>query len=422
MHYWPFWRNEKKDTAGSPVTPSEETNIKHDPQRPHMPPLEMAQPDDTSHNAKLGETIPEERANQNAPPSLAAMFQQGNYEAAMRNIRKGRGQRPALQEDENPTEMLSPERTNSMPSQASTPFPEESKSNPSENNYKYSKMNRHLNSVPASNEQWWQCFINTPNPIDINQTSLTNPIARQNEQENPVSERNRGQLSTAPAPSNLYMSTKHPKSGHDAVRKVVKYPLSPPESPSKDDSRKSSLEKGSNTETNDFNFGINGEGHHYYAEPDLINPNEGQHNAAPTQNTQSSLVFEKTSVHGATTIQSSKLHGNATHISGKRPPNWPRKKSISRQILRNSDHGLVYSRPDITRENKINLGERQRSATPTPHHSGRISIMPIKNNSVNALETEASQSHSKLAIHRTKPPNDTSAHVLPSYNNMSVVL
>lgn len=466
------------------VTPSEETNIKHDPQHPHMSPLEMSQPDDTSHNAKSGETTPEEKPTKmvaieasketnsddtltqqmletwlrGAPPSLVAMFQQGNYEAAMRNIRMGLGQLPVLQEDENSTEILSPERTNSMPSQASTPFPEASKGNPSEKNYKYGKMKHYSNSIPpvkapsASPPEYRapvreQSRTNNggnassipPNPSGSTKYRLQTPSPVQNEQENPISERNRGQFSTEPAPSNSYMSTKHPNSGDDAVRKAVEYPLSPPESPvplrntgksnskrkvieSRNDSGKGSLGNGPDTENNDFNFGLNGEGRHYYAEPDLISPNEGQHNAAPSQNRQSSLVFESTSVHdshaesndmgsrslhsrhpGTTMTNSSKLHGSATPISGKRPPHWPRTKSISRRIIRSSDHGPGYSRPDITGQNTINLGEGQRSATPTPHYSGRVSIMPMKNNSVDALETEASQSHSLIQSFPSDP-------------------
>ncbi|KAL6824263.1 nucleoside phosphorylase domain-containing protein [Trichoderma sp. SZMC 28015] len=126
MHYWPFWRNEKKDTSDPRVAPFEDSNLKLDPRRP---PLDMAHLDDTSRDPKSGETTPEEEKPlemiaveapnrtspcdtspthqtleswlQAAPPSLAAMFPQGNYEAAMRNILMSLGQLQVPQEDEN---------------------------------------------------------------------------------------------------------------------------------------------------------------------------------------------------------------------------------------------------------------------------------------------------------------------------------
>ncbi|KAM6477215.1 nucleoside phosphorylase domain-containing protein [Trichoderma sp. SZMC 28011] len=135
MHYWPFWKSEKKDTTDPRVTAFEDSNLETDPRRP---PLEMAQLDDTSRDAKSGETTPEEekppkvaaieapkRASsydtspthqtleswlQGAPPFLAAKFRQGSIDDAMRDIRRGLSQSPVPREDENRTEMLSLER------------------------------------------------------------------------------------------------------------------------------------------------------------------------------------------------------------------------------------------------------------------------------------------------------------------------
>ncbi|KAL6816932.1 nucleoside phosphorylase domain-containing protein [Trichoderma camerunense] len=135
MHYWPFWKNEKKDTADPRVTAFEDSNLETDPRRS---PFEMAQLDDTSRNAKSGETTPEEekppkmaaieapkRASsydtspthqtleswlQGPPPFLAAKFRQGSIDDAMRDILMGLGQSPVPREDENRTEMISPER------------------------------------------------------------------------------------------------------------------------------------------------------------------------------------------------------------------------------------------------------------------------------------------------------------------------
>ncbi|KAK4060353.1 hypothetical protein Trihar35433_10217 [Trichoderma harzianum] len=189
MHYWPFWKNEKKDTADPRVTAFEDSN------------LEMAQLDDTGYHSKSGETIPEEEKSpkmavneaskrassydpapthqtleswlQGATPSLGAMFRQGNIEAVMRDIRMGLGQLPVPREDENPyqnyttggynkcgsdngnvgagngsyVDLVSSKRNHSMPSPPPRPFPEESKSNTSEKDYKYGDRKHPLDSV-----------------------------------------------------------------------------------------------------------------------------------------------------------------------------------------------------------------------------------------------------------------------------------
>ncbi|UKZ82760.1 hypothetical protein TrVFT333_010556 [Trichoderma virens FT-333] len=211
MNLWPFWRNEKKDTVSPIVINSENTKIKNDPQPPQTSPAETVKPGGTGHDAKLEETVPEEKPGktiptevpkqtnsddtsstqpnleawlQGAPPSLRTMLQQGNIEAVVRIICMGLSQLPVHQEGENLPQGYTPsgssecggydrdlgarsgsyaempplERINSMPTQASTTFPEENKVHASERNHDYGNKRRHLNSVPLPTQ--------TPQPFD----------------------------------------------------------------------------------------------------------------------------------------------------------------------------------------------------------------------------------------------------------------
>lgn len=246
----------------------------------------MAQLDDTSRDAKSGETTPEEekppkvaaieapkRASsydtspthqtleswlQGAPPFLAAKFRQGSIDDAMRDIRRGLSQSPVPREDENRTEMLSLERRQSMPSQTSMPFPEEIKGNTSESNDKHVNIRRHSNPAPSvktnsfppvktpsafspehkvrrheqsqtHNEGSAPSMRQSPSGSTKYRFGTPSPVRRQ--QESLVSEQNHGQFNNVPASSGLYISTKPPNSEYDANGRAIEYPLSPPQSP-----------------------------------------------------------------------------------------------------------------------------------------------------------------------------------------------
>lgn len=455
------------------MTAFEDSNLETDPRRP---PLEMAQLDDTSRNAKSGETTPEEekppkvaaieapkRASsydsspthqtleswlQGAPPFLAAKFRQGSIDDAMRDILMGLGQSPVPREDENRTEMLSPERRQSMPSQSSMPFPEESKGNTSESNDKHGNIRRHSNPDPSvkttsdfspelrvrGHEQ--SQTNNDRNALSKSQSpsrsikyrfGTPSPVRR--EQESLVSEQNHGQFNNAPASSGLYISTKGPNSGYDANGRAIEYPLSPPQSPRSiaNTSQSSYVRRDSGslngdeeiplgfdpyTENND----ILRENLPFVEEPDQINSNEGQGGAPLSQSLQrSSIAAEKTPAHGSRTgsndrssgyrntysrhpgasvVSPSELRRSATPISSPPPPYLDRKNSTSRQPIRNSHRGPGYSRPPGP--NTANPSNIQRSATPTPSQSRRPPLMSMDNNSVPALGTETSQTRSQI--------------------------
>ncbi|KKO97565.1 hypothetical protein THAR02_10328 [Trichoderma harzianum] len=478
------------------VTAFEDSNLETDPRRP---PLEMAQLDDTSRNAKSGETTPQEekppkmaaieapkRASsydtspthqtleswlQGAPPSLAAMFRQGNYEAAMRDIRMSLGQSPLPREDENATEMLSPERRQSLPSQASMTFPEESKGNLSERNDKHGNIRRHSTPVPSAKTNSFQP-IKTPSAFspehrvrgheqsqtsnDVNVNALSKPQSPsrsikyrfrtpspvQREQESLVSEHNHGQLNNAPASSGLYISTKHPNSGYDADGRAIEYPLSPPQSPQSlaNTSQSSCMRRDSESQDDDGDSSsvddpytesnvIIRENRPLVAEPDQISSNEGQGGAPLSQSLQrSSIAAEKTPAHGSRTgsndipprymrprypganvASPSELRRSATPVPSPPPPYPAKKNSTSRQPTRNSNHSPGYSRPPGP--NTPNPSNIQRSATPTLSQSRRPPLMTMDNNSVPALGTQTSQTRSQI---KSKTPNKVQSNATPS--------
>ncbi|KAJ4857550.1 phosphorylase superfamily domain-containing protein [Trichoderma breve] len=486
MHYWPFWKNEKKDTADPRVvTAFEDSNLETDPRRP---PLEMAQLDDTSRNAKSGETTPEEekppkmvaieapkRASsydtspthqtleswlQGAPPFLAAKFRQGSIDDAMRDIRMGLGQSPVPREDENRTEMLSPERTYSMPSQASMPFPEESKGITSERNDKPGNIRRHSNPVPSAktpsdcspelrvrgheqsqtnNDDNARSKPQSPSRSIKYRFGTPSPVRR--EQERLVSEQNHGQFNNAPASSGLYISTKRPNSGYDANGRAIEYPLSPPQSPQSTNlSSYMRRDSGSLNDDEEIPSGYDSfsenndilrENLPFVEEPDQINSNEGQGGAPLSQSLQrSSIAAEKTPAHGSRTgsndiapryrstysrhpgasvASPGELRRSATPIPSPPPPYLDRKNSTSRQPIRNSHRGPGYSRPPGP--NTPNPSDRQRSATPTPSQSRRPPLMTMDNNSVPALGTKTSQTRSQI---KSKTPNKVQSNATPS--------
>ncbi|UKZ57025.1 hypothetical protein TrVGV298_010875 [Trichoderma virens] len=383
MNLWPFWRNEKKDTVSPIVINSENTKIKNDSQPPQTSPAETVKPGGTGHDAKLEETAPEEKPGktiptevpkqtnsddtsstqpnleawlQGAPPSLRTMLQQGNIEAVVRIICMGLSQLPVHQEGENLPQGYTPsgssecggydrdlgarsgsyaempplERINSMPTQASTTFPEENKVHASERNHDYGNKRRHLNSVPLPTQtppalrlefrvqgrEQSQTNNNDGNapptpqniPRSIAYRSRT-PSPFQEGHENLVSEQNHGQFSIAPAYPSLHISTKYPSNRYDTFG----YP-SPPQSPvspestgqsgsmrrdseAQDEGRRNLLAHDANAEKNDI-FGTKGENHHYFAEPDQINPNEEQRSTTPSKSAQSSIRAQNTSGHG----------------------------------------------------------------------------------------------------------------------------
>ncbi|PKK49281.1 hypothetical protein CI102_7733 [Trichoderma harzianum] len=493
MHYWPFWKNEKKDTADPRVTAFEDSNLETNSRHP---PLEMAQLDDTSRNAKSGETIPEEekppkvaaieapkRASsydtstthqtleswlQGAPPSLAAMFRQGNYEAAMRDIRMGLGQSPVPRKDENRTEMLLTERRQSMPSQASIQFPEESKGNTSERNDKHSNIRRHSNPVPSVKTNSYP-LVKTPSafspehrargheqsqthsdgsapsmrqsPSGSTKYRFGTPSPVRREQERLVSEQNHGQFNNAPASSGLYISTKRPNSGYDADGRAIEYPLSPPQSPqSTNQSSYMRRDSGSLNDDEEIPSGYDSftesndilrENRPLVAEPDQINSNEGQGGAPLSQSLQrSSIAAEKTPAHvsrtgsndrssgyrytysrhpGASVASPGELPRSATPVPSPPPPYLARKNSTSRQPIRNSNRGPGYSRPPGP--NTTKPSDRQRSSTPTPSQSRRPPLMTMDNNSVPALGTKTSQTRSQI---QSKPPKKVQSNAPPS--------
>ncbi|QYT04041.1 PNP_UDP_1 domain-containing protein [Trichoderma simmonsii] len=477
MHYWPFWKNDKKDTADARVTAFEDSNLETDPRRP---PLEMAQLDDTSRNAESEETTPEEEKPpkivaieapkqtsfdgspstqqtleswlQGAPPSLAAMFRQANIEAAVRDILMGLGQLPVPREDENPNEMLSPERKESTLSQASTLFLD-ARSNLSEESYKSGDIRRHSNpvrsdkspsafppelrvrghdqsrtnsegsapSIPQSPSRSIKYRFRTPSPV-------------QREQESLVSPQDRGQFTNAPASSGLHISTKRPNNGFNAIGQGASYPWSPPQSPqplantsqssymrrnigSLNDDEEIPSRYDPYTESND----IFSENYPLITEPDQINSNEGQGGAPLSQSLlRSSIASEKTPGHdsrtgsndissgyrytysrhpGASVASPSELRRSATPVPSPPPPYPSKKNSTLRQPIRNSNHGPGYRRPPGP--NATNPSDRQRGATPTPSQSRRPPLMAMDNNSVPALGVKASQTRSQI---QSKPP------------------
>lgn len=467
------------------MTAFEDPNLEADSRRPLV---EMAQPDDTSRNAKSGETTPEEekppktaaieapnRASsydtspthetieswlQGAPPFLAAKFRQGSIDDAMRDILMGLGQSPVSRESESPTEMLSPERTCTMPSQACTPFSEESKGNTSERNDRRDNVKRHGNSYPP---------VKAPSAVPLehrvrgHEQSQTNndgnapfkpqspsrsikyrfgtPSPVRREQESLVSEQNHGQFNNFPASSGLYISTKRPNSGYDANGRAIEYPLSPPQSPRSiaNTSQSSYMRRDSGslngdeeipsgfdpyTENND----ILRENLPFVEEPDQINSNEGQGGAPLSQSLQrSSIAAEKTPAHGSRTgsndrssgyrntysrhpvasvASPSELRRSATPTPSPPPPYLDRKNSTSRQPIRNSHRGPGYSRPPGP--NTANPSNIQRSATPTPSQSRRPPLMSMDNNSVPALGIKTSQARSQI---KSKTPNKAQPNV-----------
>ncbi|KAL7791173.1 hypothetical protein V8C43DRAFT_322515 [Trichoderma afarasin] len=469
------------------LTTFEDANLETDSRRP---PLEMAQLDDTSRNAKSVETIPEEekppkmaaieaskRASpydtspthqtleswlQGAPPSLAAMFRQGNIDDAMRDIRMGLGQLPVPREDENPNEMLSPERRESTLSQASTLFLD-ARSNLSERSYKSGDIRRHSNPVRSDKSPsafppelrvrgYDQSLTNSEDsapsipqsPSRSIKYRFRTPSPVQREQESLVFEQSHGRVKSVTASSGLYISTKRPNSGYDADGRAIEYPLSPPQSPqplantsqssymrrdsgSLNDDEESSSAYDPYTENND----ILRANRPLVEEPDQINSNEGQGGAPLSQSLQrSSIAAEKTPAHGsrnrsndmssgyrytysryqgASVASPSELRRSATPVPSPPPPYLARKNSTARQPIRNSNRGPEYGRPPGPI--KTNSSDRQRGANPTPSQSRRPPIMTMDNNGVLTLETKNFQTRSQI---QSKPPKKVQSNVPPS--------
>lgn len=436
----------------------------------------MAQLDDTSRDAKSGETTPEEeklpkvaaieapkRASsydtspthqthqtleswlQGAPPFLAAKFRQGSIDDAMRDIRRGLSQSPVPREDENRTEMLSTDRRQSMPSQVSMPFPEESKGNTSERNDKRGNIRRHSNPDPSvkttsdfspesrvrGHEQSQtnnngSALSKPQSPSRSIKYRFGTPSPVRREQESLVSEQNHEQFNNVSASSGLYISTKRPNSEYDANGRAIEYPLSPPQSPqSTNQSSYMRRDSGSLNDDEEILSGYDSfsenndilrENLPFVEEPDQINSSEGQGGAPLCQSLQrSSIAAEKTPAHGSRTgsndrssgyrntysrrpvasvASPSELRRSATPTPSPPPPYLDRKNSTSRQPIRNSHRGPGYSRPPGP--NTANPSNIQRSATPTPSQSRRPPLMSMDNNSVPALGTETSQTRSQI--------------------------